>query len=54
MKNEFKAMFELMKCETLKPTFRNRFFIFRRRIYLEKILKHNSETNIKLGERVDP
>ncbi|TNV87947.1 hypothetical protein FGO68_gene15621 [Halteria grandinella] len=55
LKNEFKAMFELMKCEMMmNPSFQNKFFIFRHRIAVESILLAMSDSNVKQGERVDP
>ena len=38
LKNEFKANFELMQCSLCNPSLQNKFFIFRRRIEMQKTL----------------
>ena len=36
LNNEFKAIFELMQCSAFDPSIQSRFFIFRRRLFIEK------------------
>ena len=43
LKNEFKAIFELMKAQLLSPSLPNRFFIMRRRIEIERIVLIKNE-----------
>ncbi|TNV87908.1 hypothetical protein FGO68_gene2105 [Halteria grandinella] len=52
--NEFKANFELMQCEICDPSLQNKFFIFRRRIDLDRTVQLKNDQNLKLGNRVDP
>lgn len=44
-KNEFRAIFEIMKAELYKPSMRNRFQIFMRRVAIEKIIIKKNESN---------
>lgn len=43
LNNEFKAIFELMKCHLYRPTIYNRFFILRRRISIERVVVQRNE-----------
>jgi hypothetical protein len=54
LKNEFKSIFELMKCQNLSPSMQHRFFIFRRRLKVEKVVIMRNQANLNLGDRVDP
>jgi len=44
--NEFKAMFEMMNCELLKPTIFEKFVIFRKKIEVEQTLVKQHQKNI--------
>lgn len=52
--NEFKANFELMQCELCHPSLQSKFFIFRRRIDIDRKVKIQNDLNIKQGNKVDP
>lgn len=43
LNNEFKAIFELMKCQLYHPTIYNRFFILQRRISIEQVIVQRNE-----------
>ncbi|CDW84462.1 pas domain s-box family protein [Stylonychia lemnae] len=53
IKNEFKAIFELMNCELCNPNFQDQFVIFRRKIQIELLLKKNHQKNILEIGRID-
>lgn len=53
-KNEFRGQFELMKAELYNPSMRNRFYIFRRRVIIEKILVQKNEKNAESLDKIDP
>jgi len=51
MKNEFKAIFDLMNCELCDPSFHDKFLIFRRKIEVEQSLIKAYHKNIsKIGQ----
>lgn len=54
LKNEFKAIFELMNCELgCKPTFTERFTIFVRKVDIEHQLIQNSDKNSSVVGNLD-
>ena len=50
MGNEFKAIFEMMRCELASPTIYEKFIIFRKKIEIEQTLIKQHQKNIaKIG-----
>jgi hypothetical protein len=43
-----------MKAELYSPSMRNRFYIFRRRIAIEKIFMQKNEKNTESMDKIDP
>lgn len=43
-----------MKAELYNPSMRNRFYIFRRRVIIEKILVQKNEKNAESLDKIDP
>jgi hypothetical protein len=43
-----------MKAELYAPSMRNRFYIFRRRIAIERIFLHKNEKNTETMDKIDP
>lgn len=41
LKNEFKAIFELMSCDLYSPSIYDKFIIFRKKLDIEQILYSN-------------
>lgn len=54
LNNEFKAIFELMQCSAFDPSIQSRFFIFRRRLFIEKSVLQKNSANINQGNKIDP
>jgi hypothetical protein len=54
IQNEFKAIFQLMRAELCEPSLKYRFFIFRRRLTIERAVLQKNQSNIGQGQRVDP
>jgi hypothetical protein len=54
LQNEFKGQFELMKAELYSPSMRNRFYIFRRRIAIERIFMTKNQKNSESIDKIDP
>lgn len=50
LKNEFKAIFELMNCDLCDPSVLNKFIIFRRKVVIEQqLIKANEKNSITVG-----
>ena len=54
LKNEFKAVFELMKCNKDEVSLQCSFQIFRRQILIERKVMQKNQENARLPGRVDP
>lgn len=55
LRNEFKAIFEVMKCNVFcAPNLQERFFMFREHIAIERKVMDRNNANLTEGEKVNP